>query len=240
MSPRPRSRPAFPNEILSMICEFPPAPCELHNSLNTARPSTLCAAAATLRPTPGADGGCRVTRSDDARSPIAPRSTPPSSCWRRLSRRARLSSSSTATWHCQPFQRGGRIDPEGSSAAGISLGLEASCLGLAEPAAELRDHDPARRWQPASRASVSASRVAIGGRSSYMVFCSRHHRRGRTARADRASEPGGRQDQPRRRRHRSRPAAIVYTNAAFSGNVRIPGRGGAVDGRRNELLAGRV
>ena len=116
------------------------------------------------------------------------------------------------------------------------LGLEASCLGLTDlrPNSEItiRRADGSRL-----RASVSVSRVEIGGRSQLHGLCSRHHRRGRTPRADRASEPGGRQDHPRRRRHRSQACSVVYTNAAFSGMFGYSAE--EAQGRQaNQLLAG--
>ncbi len=125
--------------------------------------------------------------------------------------------------HVTSFQRGGGIDlgrrPRGYPWPRCKLSR------AYRPAAELRDHDPARRWQPASGIRIGLARRDRRPKQLHGL-CSRHHRRGRTARADRASEPGGRQDHPRRRRHRSQPARRLYQRGVLR-HVRILGRGSA-------------
>ena len=124
---------------------------------------------------------------------------------------------------CKPFQRCGGIDlgrrPRRHSRPRSKLSR------AYRPPAELRDHHPARRWQPASGIRIGLARRDRRPQQLHGL-CSRHHRRGRTARADRASEPGGRQDHPRRRRHRSQPARRLYQRGVLR-NVRILGRGSA-------------
>ena len=95
------------------------------------------------------------------------------------------------------------------------LGLEASCLGLTDlrPSSEItiRRADGSRL-----RASVSASRVEIGGRSSYMVFVrditAEVERRERIALLNLVADKTTRAVVVTDRNLR-----VVYTNAAFSG-----------------------
>ena len=115
------------------------------------------------------------------------------------------------------------------------LGLEASCLGLTDlrPNSEItiRRADGSRL-----RASVSASRVEIGGRSSYMVFVrditAEVERRERIALLNLVADKTTRAVVVTDRNLR-----VVYTNAAFSGMFGYSAE--EAQGRQaNQLLAG--
>ena len=115
------------------------------------------------------------------------------------------------------------------------LGLEASCLGLTDlrPSSEItiRRADGSRL-----RASVSASRVEIGGRSSYMVFVrditTEVERRERIALLNLVADKTTRAVVVT-----DRSLRVVYTNAAFSGMFGYPAA--EAQGRQaNQLLAG--
>ena len=117
------------------------------------------------------------------------------------------------------------------------LGLDASCLGLTDlrPNSEItiRHADGSRL-----RASVSASRVEIGGRSSYMVFVrditAEVERRERIALLNLVADKTTRAVVVTDRNLR-----VVYTNAAFSGMFGYSAE--EAQGRQaNELLAGRL
>ena len=122
-------------------------------------------------------------------------------------------------------------------ARGDILGLEASCLGLTDlrPSSEItiRRADGSRL-----RASVSASRVEIGGRSSYMVFVrditTEVERRERIALLNLVADKTTRAVVVTDRNLR-----VVYTNAAFSGMFGYSAE--EAQGRpANELVAGRL
>ena len=115
------------------------------------------------------------------------------------------------------------------------LGLDASCLGLTDlaPNSEItiRRADGSRL-----RASVSASRVEIGGRSSYMVFVrditAEVERRERIALLNLVADKTTRAVVVTDRNLR-----VVYTNAAFSGMFGYSAA--EAQGRQaNQLLAG--
>ena len=117
------------------------------------------------------------------------------------------------------------------------LGLDASCLGLTDlgPNSEItiRRADGSRL-----RASVSASRVEIGGRSSYMVFVrditAEVERRERIALLNLVADKTTRAVVVTDRNLR-----VVYTNAAFSGMFGYSAE--EAQGRQaNQLLAGRL
>jgi diguanylate cyclase (GGDEF)-like protein/PAS domain S-box-containing protein len=116
------------------------------------------------------------------------------------------------------------------------LGLEASCLGLTDlrPSSEItiRRADGSRL-----RASVSASRVEIGGRSSYMVFVrdttAEVERRERIALLNLVADKTNRAVVVT-----DRKLQVVYTNAAFSGMFGYSPE--EAQGRQaGQLLAGR-
>src|SRR4051794_2542503 len=122
-------------------------------------------------------------------------------------------------------------------ARGDILGLEASCLGLTDlrPSSELtiRRADGSRL-----RASVSASRVEIGGRSNYMVFVRditiEVERRERIALLNLVADKTTRSVVVTDRNLR-----VVYTNASFSGMFRYSAE--EAQGRQvNQLLVGRL
>jgi diguanylate cyclase (GGDEF)-like protein/PAS domain S-box-containing protein len=117
------------------------------------------------------------------------------------------------------------------------LGLEASCLGLTDlrPNSEItiRRADGSRL-----RASVSASRVEIGGRSSYMVFVrditAEVERRERIALLNLVADKTTRAVVVTDRNLR-----VIYTNAAFSGMFGY--KAAETQGRQaDQLLAGRL
>jgi diguanylate cyclase (GGDEF)-like protein/PAS domain S-box-containing protein len=122
-------------------------------------------------------------------------------------------------------------------ARGDILGLEASCLGLTDlrPSSELtiRRADGSRL-----RASVSASRVEIGGRSSYMAFVrditTEVERRERIALLNLVADKTTRAVVVTDRNLR-----VVYTNAAFSGMFGYSAEE-AQGQPANELVAGRL
>jgi diguanylate cyclase (GGDEF)-like protein/PAS domain S-box-containing protein len=115
------------------------------------------------------------------------------------------------------------------------LGLDASCLGLTDlrPASEItiRRADGSRL-----RASVSVSRVEIGGRSSYMIFVrdvtAEVERRERIALLNLVADKTTRAVVVTDRKLR-----VVYTNAAFSAMFGYSAAE-AQDRDANELLAG--
>lgn len=135
----------------------------------------------------------------------------------------------------------GHFNAAAESIWGVSrhdvLGLDASCLGLADlrPSSEItiRRADGSRL-----RASVSASRVEIGGRSSYMVFVrditAEVERRERIALLNLVADKTTRAVVVTDRNLR-----VVYTNAAFSGMFGYSAA--EAQGRpANQLLAGRL
>ena len=117
------------------------------------------------------------------------------------------------------------------------LGLDASCLGLTDLRAELRDHDPARRWQPASGIRIGLARRDRRP-SHYMVFVrditAEVERRERIALLNLVADKTTRAVVVTDRNLR-----VVYTNAAFSGMFGYSAE--EAQGRQaNQLLAGRL
>ena len=117
------------------------------------------------------------------------------------------------------------------------LGLDAGCLGLTDlqPSSEMTIP---RADGSRLRASVSASRVEIGGRSSYMVFVrdvtAEVERRERIALLNLVADKTTRAVVVTDRNLR-----VVYTNAAFSGMFGYSTE--EAQGRQaNQLLAGRL
>ena len=117
--------------------------------------------------------------------------------------------------HVSHFNAAAEIDL-GRRPRGYSRPSMQAVSGLMTCRPQFRNHDPARRRQPAPGSAIG---LACRDRRPKQLhgLCSRHHRRGRTARTDRAAEPGGRQDQPRGRRHRSQSARSSIPTRAFSG-----------------------
>ncbi len=122
-------------------------------------------------------------------------------------------------------------------ARGDILGLEASCLGLTD--LPTSSEITVRRANGSRlRASVSASRVEIGGRSSYMVFVrditAEVERRERIVLLNMVADKTTRAIVVTDRNLR-----VVYTNAAFSGMFGYSAA--EAQGRQaNQLLAGRL
>ncbi len=139
----------------------------------------------------------------------------------RLSRRASAVASSTAT--CVSAISTPRRNRSGASPArGHSWPAMPAVSGSSTCAPSSRSPSGvpmAAGFGHPYRSRASRSR----GRSSYMVFVRDITTGGRTPRADRASEPGGRQDHPRRRPHRSQPARRLYQCGVLQ-HVRIFGR----------------
>ena len=101
-----------------------------------------------------------------------------------------------------------------------------------------RDQHRPQGRQPDSRRGVGLARSVRLQRLHHRLRPG-HHRGGRTARADGAAERGRRQDQPRRRRHRSRPerSSIPTRRSPDCSDTRPRKRR---DGRPSQLLADRT